>query len=131
MSNVLTPKEWANRQDFVILAEDRIIGVKNPIFYSGIKVSTFLREVPDPKRKIDPFGPFQPHYPPPELPKFETAFRIEFECAGAAAAAFYAEFLKLVDKYNHLEQSVYLCPNKPKKTPVWKEVVWKKVFRRR
>ena len=117
--NNIDEKEWTSRQDYLALAEDRVIGVQRPIFTSGIRISILTRE------KTNPHQPtvFQPTVPPgfPEIPELETALHIEFECAGAAASAFHAEFLKLVDKYNHWENSVYIPPD-AKKSPLWKKL---------
>lgn len=58
MKKTIDENEWAHRQDFLILPGDRIIGVQNPIFYSGIKMSVFSHEVPDPDQN-GAFGTFR------------------------------------------------------------------------
>ena len=111
---ILSLDEWQKEQDHIILAEDRLIGARFSIFKGGVKVSPFIRP-----KVVETEGI-------PCLAETEKGYRIEFECAGVGAPAFFAEFLKLVDKYNHLEQSVYMRPEPPKKKRRWWEKFWKR-----
>ena len=87
MSNEKT--DGIEKQETYILSGDCCVKMKRPVFTHGIKLSQYTKDIGNP--------PF----------RFEMHYGIEFECGGPGADAFMHEFLKLADKYNHLEVCYY------------------------
>ena len=113
-NKIITEEEWIKTQDYVaVIGEEALVGATRPIFTSAISIAPYVRRTGNPTK--DPLGGGCRMLRESDFAKMEMAFRIEFECCGAASAAFLEEFMKLVDKYNHWEQSVYLRPQPPKK----------------